>query len=420
MPPVPPRRRRARPVADAPIDALLDRSDELAKGWLLALLEQAPLDEALGIVGAGLNRDGPRICEAVLRALSGESDLRRLEPGGALVGLVARSGELTGAVGPAAVARSVDALHAVTWSALRDELRRPDPDLVTELAERLALIAELVRAAALEHEPAGGPPVGPGPGTRRIRPVDTAARPVDAGGRPGDGSSRPVTPAAGAPGGGHVSPPAPPAPVQARPRPEFTARRMPSPAQAPDSPVEEPRPFVAPDAPAEVPSAPQRVWPDDALPAAGGSDALWIGALEEEILRSAGSGLSLLLAELEDADHVAAVESPSAAAATFGRFSAAVRSAVRRQDILVCETDSRAWVIARNTSHEGAHALADRIANALRRTDGWRGAPLTAGVGVAVLGADGRTGAELIEAAEEARFRASASGGAPDGAPWDQ
>ena len=414
MPPVPPRRRRARPVADAPIDPLLDRSDELAKGWLLALLEQAPLDEALGIVSAGLNRDGPRICEAVLRALTGESDLRRLEPGGALVGLVARSGELTGAVGPAAVARSVDSLHAVIWSALRDELRRPDPDLVTELAERLALIAELVRAAALDHEPSGTPGARPTPGTRRVRPVAPAAdirtppAPADIRTAPAPADIRTAPAPAGI-----QTPPAP------RPRPEFSARRMPSPVQLSDSPVEEKSPFVAPNGPVEVP-APPRVWPDDAVPAPGGSDALWIGALEEEILRSAGAGLSLLLAELEDADHVAAVESPSAAAATFGRFSAAVRSAVRRQDILVCETDSRAWVIARNTSHEGAHALAERIANALRRTDGWRGAPLTAGVGVAVLGADGRTGAELIEAAEEARFRASASGGAPDGAPWDQ
>ena len=34
----PPRRRRARPVADAPVDVLLPRAEDLAKGWLLALL----------------------------------------------------------------------------------------------------------------------------------------------------------------------------------------------------------------------------------------------------------------------------------------------------------------------------------------------------------------------------------------------
>jgi GGDEF domain-containing protein len=73
-------------------------------------------------------------------------------------------------------------------------------------------------------------------------------------------------------------------------------------------------------------------------------------------------------------------------------------------------------VIARHTSHQAAHALAERIADALRDAEPWRGAPLIAGVGVAVLGEDGRTGQELIEAAEEARFRASASGDPAGGA----
>ncbi|MGH2876010.1 MAG: hypothetical protein ACRDNJ_05425, partial [Solirubrobacteraceae bacterium] len=40
----------------------------------------------------------------------------------------------------------------------------------------------------------------------------------------------------------------------------------------------------------------------------------------------------------------------------------------------------------------------------------WRGAPLTATVGVAVLGEDGRTSGELMEAAEEARLDAAAGG----------
>src|ERR1700733_14194285 len=110
MPPTPPRRRRARPVADAPIDALLPRVEDLAKGWLVALLEQAPLDDAPAILATDLSRDGPRLCDAVLRAISDDSDLRRLEPGGALRALAGRAGELAGARAPAAVARAVDAL----------------------------------------------------------------------------------------------------------------------------------------------------------------------------------------------------------------------------------------------------------------------------------------------------------------------
>ena len=84
MPHGPPRRRRARPVADAPIDALVLRAEDLAKGWLLALLEQAPLHDAHTILVADLSRDGPRVCDAAVRALGNDADLRRIEPGGAL------------------------------------------------------------------------------------------------------------------------------------------------------------------------------------------------------------------------------------------------------------------------------------------------------------------------------------------------
>src|ERR1039458_7044961 len=93
----PPRRRRARPVADAPLDALLLATDDLTKGWLLALLEQAPLDEAPAILAVDLTRDGPRLCDALVRAISDDTDLRRLEPGGALEPLVAQAAELAGA-----------------------------------------------------------------------------------------------------------------------------------------------------------------------------------------------------------------------------------------------------------------------------------------------------------------------------------
>ena len=107
---------------------------------------------------------------------------------------------------------------------------------------------------------------------------------------------------------------------------------------------------------------------------------------------------------------MAALHTAPEASATFNQFSGAVRSAVRRHDILVCESDARAWIIARDTSREGAYALGERIAEAVRDAPPWRGATLAASVGVAVLGEDGRTSAELIEAAEEARFAAQASG----------
>ena len=134
----PPRRRPARAVADAPINQLLARLDELTKGWLLALLEHASLDDAPGILAADLPRDGPRVCEAVVRALGDDADLRRIEPDGQLELLVARTGQLAGATTPEASIGAVDTLEAVIWSAIRSELRDDDPDLLAEISERLS------------------------------------------------------------------------------------------------------------------------------------------------------------------------------------------------------------------------------------------------------------------------------------------
>ena len=116
------------------------------------------------------------------------------------------------------------------------------------------------------------------------------------------------------------------------------------------------------------------------------------------------------------------VESPPGLAAAYGEFAQAVRDAVRRQDILVYETDARAWIIAPQTERSGAYALRTRISEAVRNGRPWRGAPMVASVGVAVLGDDGITAEQLIDAAEQARFAAAARGiavmrTAPDESP---
>jgi GGDEF domain-containing protein len=293
-------------VADAPVGALIARVDDLTKGWLLALIEQAPLDDLPAILAAEIARDGPRLCEAVVRALADDAGLRRLEAGGAVEPLAARAGELVGASGPESTAHAVDALRAVVWSALWNEVSDPVPEQVAELAERLELVISVVRAAALRRTEAGG----------RAAPHD--------------------------PGG----------------------------------------------------------------------DALRVGALADEIARAEriGTPLSLLLIELDDADRMLAVEAPGEAEAMFARFAEAVRSAARRQDVLASESATRAWIIARDTDRAGADALALRVGAAVREAPSWRGAPLGVSVGVAVLGEDGTDPDGLVEAAEEARFAAVASG----------
>jgi GGDEF domain-containing protein len=324
--------------------------DELTKGWLLALLEHASLDEAPSILAADLPRDGPRLCEAIVRALGDDADLRRIEPDGQLELLVSRAGQLAGAQTPEASVRAVDTLEAVIWSAVRSELGDADPDLMAEIAERLSRVAGLVRTATLRGATSTTTAPAPAPGS----PPGTYLRPLPDPRRRGSGGEEPD-------------------------RPEPSAHRLAEPEE-PDL-VE-------------------------------GDEQVWVGVLDRELTRAqrSGSPLSLLLLELEEAERVMAVEPPGEAAATFGRFAQTVRGVMRRQDILACETDARAWIIARDTGRAGAQALAARTAGSVRMAQAWRGAPLTVSIGVAVLGEDGADSEELIDSAEQARLAAAAEG----------
>jgi GGDEF domain-containing protein len=229
----------------------------------------------------------------------------------------------------------------VLWVALHDELRGPlggDPALVSDLSERLALVCEVVREAALTPGGAPGEPF----------PLELAAVPP----------------------------------------------RTAPPHRAPSAPPQSPPPAAT----AGSPSGAALELP------------LWRSALADEVRQAHGGPLALLLAELEDADRVIASASPERAQFAFSEFTGALREALRRQDILASEADGRAWVIARDTSRAGAQALGRRIAQGVGDAAPFGGAPLVATVGIALLGEDGLTADELIEAAEEARFDASARG----------
>jgi GGDEF domain-containing protein len=382
-----PRRRRPRPVVSAGVESLLLRSEDLAKGWLLALLEDAPLEEAASIMAGEVARDGPRICDAVVRAICDEADLRRIEQGGVLEPLASRAGEISGAFTAEAAVHAVETLKDVVWSALRSELSREDPETLADAAERLSLVAELVRAAVLRRRGVEGSPGVTRPArvaplrvartetTERARKEAEGAREAErrgeGGGALGHEGPGGATGGAGGAGEGRAV-----GERRATDGEHLQAARSPSTA------------------------------------ATGEESALWIGALRDEIIRAARARipLSLLLVELEEADRIRAAESHARVSATFGRFAQAVRSSVRRRDVLACETDTRAWIIARDTGRAGAQALGSRIATAVPAEGSWRGAPLAVSVGLAVLGEDGHNADTLIDVAEQARFAAEASG----------
>lgn len=398
MAPDAPHRRPGRPVADAPIERLLAHTEDVARSWMFALLSEVELHEAPGVVTEPFTRDGPRICDAALRALVEDSDLRRLERDGALWPLAARVGEMTGSSAPQRVLAAVDALHDVLWRELRGELRgAADPDLVADLATRLSRVSALIRDAGL-----AGAGAGPGrePGQRRGFGERGAERREEGrrapwGADPGPEAEERV--ADRGPGG------------DAAPGEAAGAGEADEPEWEPeDGAGEAGEPEWEPEAGAQALSTAETEGP----PPGARPVPLWVGALTEEIeaAKASFAPLSLLLAELEDADRIVASAGAERADRAFSEFALAVRRALRRQDILVQETPFRAWVIARDTARAGAHSLGTRIAESVGETSSLSGSPLVSSVGVAVLGEDGIDCAQLMEAAEEARFAASARG----------
>ena len=130
MEPATPRRRPGRPVPEAPLGPLAADAERLAKGWLVALIEQAPLSDAAAIAGRDWAGDAPRLCAAAVRALGSDDELAGLE---------------STSSGPKG---SLSALRAVLWSELRAAWPDAAPDQVWDLGERLALVIESLTSAS--------------------------------------------------------------------------------------------------------------------------------------------------------------------------------------------------------------------------------------------------------------------------------
>jgi diguanylate cyclase (GGDEF)-like protein len=133
--------------------ARLDRSrDELAKAWLVRLIERASLEEISELPTEQIARELPELISDIVGAVAAEngdpyelSD-RQTERAAALAGL--RSGRDTSA---GDVARDIAALQAVLVRALREELAERDPERFADAVERLADAAGAVQAAAVEE-----------------------------------------------------------------------------------------------------------------------------------------------------------------------------------------------------------------------------------------------------------------------------
>ncbi|HET8822921.1 MAG TPA: GGDEF domain-containing protein, partial [Thermoleophilaceae bacterium] len=133
--------------------ARLDRSrDELAKAWLVRLIERASLDEIRELPTERIARELPDLITEIVRAVSeGEGDPFELTKDQAerAASLATMRGG-TREVQAADVARDVVTLQSVLVRALREEMGDADPVGVADAIEQLVEAIGGIQAAALE------------------------------------------------------------------------------------------------------------------------------------------------------------------------------------------------------------------------------------------------------------------------------
>ncbi len=172
---------RARPVADAPIEALLADAEELARRWILTLIATRPLEAVGAMALDDLAREAPQLCAQLVRALGSDAELHLIDrtpqqgardaPATATrIGLIAGSGRE-----PQDLVRDVEALRGVLWQAAVAELHDAPARLIADLSDRLALACATALGAMLAQlAPALAAPVVRARATARERVLFSA------------------------------------------------------------------------------------------------------------------------------------------------------------------------------------------------------------------------------------------------------
>ncbi len=118
---LPPSRWRPRPVAELPLESLLERSDELARRWAADLILGRRLDSLGEVPLEQIGAQAPALCEQLVRSLGSEEELDRLLGTEAGAGrqpspsYPERAAALAGARDAATIVAGVEALREAAW-----------------------------------------------------------------------------------------------------------------------------------------------------------------------------------------------------------------------------------------------------------------------------------------------------------------
>jgi hypothetical protein len=369
---------RAHAVADLAVDAVLERAEELAKRWVIALIRTSRLDGLGELPLDELAREGPSLCAQMVRAVQSEVELERLTGRGAPSGreqtaVARRLAKITGAPDTTALVEAVEALRGVLWEALGEQLREPSARQVGDVCDRLAYVCSAALATAVGH-------------TAMLNRTEPAQQ--------GEVTIEPP-----APGEGRVTGP---------PYGEHPATIV---DERPGSPVE-----VAPPSGTERPLS----W-DESPPAPAGArateieirdergedgeqgPAAWIRSIGGQLERFAQDRLpfAVLLVELVEIERLRGATFSAELSELDAALELALTAALGTgAGSLTGERPGRYWLLAQRTDRAGARGLAERVAREVASYGDRLSPRLQVAIGTAVCPEDAREAAALAAHAD--------------------
>jgi GGDEF domain-containing protein len=145
--------RRPRPLADPVVAALAARADDVARRWLVALVEDRALEDVAALPVAELATAGPPLCQAVLEAVGSDPALDALAEDAVAGDHAARFARLAGGGGGPALVAAAEALRRAALEAAEDELPRSESPVLADLSDRLAHVCAHLAATAMARAP---------------------------------------------------------------------------------------------------------------------------------------------------------------------------------------------------------------------------------------------------------------------------
>lgn len=386
---------RPRPVAEVPLDPLLELAPEIARGWAIALIRARPL-EAIGEVPLqALASEGQSLCEQLLRALCGEGEMDRLldvSPRGreGAVSHPRQVLEIAGAARPEDVVASIESLRGVVWETVAAHLAaagRSQATLLTGLSDRLANVCAALSAVAV----AGSP-------DRSVESRDVVI-PPGAASTSAARSSEPVPARSMRADTGIVIVDERGATSRDPQRHEGSERTR----REREEPVTtEPEREVAP------------MHPEIAIRDARGEEgpAAWIGSIGRQLERYERDELPFAVVLLEVEGAVTPQEHESLERVLADELRESGGGTMTR------ERAGRYWLLAHRADRIGAHALAVRLERALA-TAAIPGGPVVAASGIAICPEDGMQSATLAAQADVGLYAARSEAGHANAGPGE-